>query len=68
MTIRLLGLTLVLAVMAGAQEKKPTSQKKKQAEAEIIWTGNSIYDLCQGYKKDKLSGKLGPGCFFISTE
>jgi Rap1a immunity proteins len=38
-------------------------QKKKHAEAAIIWNGNHIYDLCQHYKEEKLKGSLGPACF-----
>jgi len=63
MMIRLLGLVLTFAVLASSQVKPSTPQKKRQAEAALIWSGNQIYDLCQHYKSDKLRGSLGPGCF-----
>lgn len=63
MMIRLLGLALTLTVIARAQVKTLTPKDKRHAEAELIWSGNQIYDLCQHYKADKLKGSLGPGCF-----
>lgn len=60
--MRLIGLALILAVMAGAQVKTPP-KKKRYAEAAIIWNGNQLHNLCEHYKTDKLKGSIGPGCF-----
>jgi hypothetical protein len=38
-------------------------QKRHHAEAAIIMSGNSLYDLCQNYKKNRLKGELAVGCY-----
>src|ERR1700730_13865122 len=60
--MRLLGMALMLAVLPGAQVKTLTPRKMTLAEAEIIWSGNQMYDLCQHGKTYKWKGSLGPGC------
>lgn len=60
MVMRLLSSSLIFVVIAGAQVQHDS--KKRRSEAEIIFDGNQIYNLCQGYKTDGLAGKLGPGC------
>lgn len=51
---------LTTVVVAHTQAPNPN----KQAEAPLIWNGNSLFDLCKGYKANKLAGRLSPGCFF----
>jgi hypothetical protein len=53
-------LLFALTALPGDQSKKP---QKRHAEAEVIWRGNQLYDLCQHYKTDKFAGGLGPACF-----
>lgn len=61
--MRSLGLCLILALVAGAQVKT-VPKTKQHSEAELIWSGNQIYDdWCQHYKTDKLNSTSGRICF-----
>lgn len=56
-------MTLTLVAFVGTQANSQIPRKKRQAEAPLIWSGNQLLDLCEGYKKEKLKADLGPGCF-----
>ena|ERR1700722_16275325 len=59
MRVLILLSALFVTVLATAQVNTPN---KRHAEAAIITSGNAIYDLCEHYKTDKLTGSLGPAC------
>ncbi len=60
---KVLVLGLLTLVFGGATKPQPHAhipQKKKNAEAAVIISGNAIYKICEvGYKIDKTKG---PGC------
>lgn len=55
----LVPILFVTFVVANTQAPNPN----KQAEAPLIWNGNSLFDLCKGHKANKLEGRLDQGCF-----
>jgi len=59
--MKLLCMTFLVVAVATAGVQKEHAKMPK-SEAEIIWGGNQIYELCQDYKTNKLKGALGPGC------
>ncbi|MDP9158753.1 MAG: hypothetical protein M3O09_00790 [Acidobacteriota bacterium] len=61
MMSRLILIVLIFAIPSATQVK--ILKEKRRAEAEIIWDGNALHDLCQHYKEEKLRG-LGAGCFW----
>jgi hypothetical protein len=61
MTMRLLSLAVILGTLVSAQVQT-NPKRKRYSEAEIIWSGNHIYELCQHFKTERVSGSLGPGC------
>jgi len=63
MLMRLLGLALIIGVLGDMQVRTPPAQKKRHAEAPLVWSGNQLFDLCQHYRTEKLTGSLGAGCF-----
>jgi hypothetical protein len=54
--MKLLCLTVFVAVIANAQVQKE-QVRKVRSQAAIIWSGNQIYDLCQLYRGN-MRGKM----------
>jgi hypothetical protein len=65
MMIRVIGMALLLGIGSGMPVQGPTKHRK--AEAKIIWDGNQLFDLCLHFKKERLTGSLGPSCLMYVT-
>lgn len=56
----LAGLLAALALCGAPLQSEPPSKKRPQAA--IIWSGNSLYDMCRHYETEGYKSDLGAGC------